>query len=74
MYLTLQKLFIHSIALYQRYVSSLLPHHCRFRPSCSEYAVEAVVRHGFVRGGYKALARILRCHPFSGKSGYDPLI
>ena len=57
---------------YQRFLSPLLPPSCRYVPTCSEYAYEAVQRYGIVRGGAKALWRILRCHPFS-QGGYDPL-
>ncbi len=45
---------------------------CRFRPTCSEYAYEAIFRYGAVKGGLLAIKRILRCHPW-GKSGYDPV-
>lgn len=63
-----------AVKIYQGYVRSLLPSSCRFTPSCSEYAKEAIIRYGFVKGGFKALKRLLTCHPFSGKAGYDPLI
>jgi putative membrane protein insertion efficiency factor len=45
---------------------------CRFHPTCSQYAIEAIKEHGFILGGWMALRRILRCHPW-GKSGYDPV-
>ena len=51
------------IRLYQIAVSPLLPPACRFYPSCSQYALEAVRRHGALRGGWLALARLARCHP-----------
>ena len=57
---------------YQRLLSPLLPPTCRYLPTCSQYAYEAIGRYGIVRGGAKALRRILRCHPFS-RGGYDPL-
>jgi putative membrane protein insertion efficiency factor len=57
---------------YQRGVSPLLPPACRFTPSCSSYAVEAIRLHGAGRGGWLALRRLLRCHPWGG-SGYDPV-
>lgn len=57
---------------YRRYLSPLLPPRCRFYPSCSRYAMEALERHGIFRGGYLAIRRILRCHPFS-EGGCDPL-
>lgn len=58
---------------YRRLISPLLPPACRFVPSCSEYAVEMVEHYGALRGGARALLRILRCHPFA-KGGFDPAI
>lgn len=60
------------IRLYQLIVSPLLPMSCRFAPSCSEYAKQAVVKHGALRGGWLALTRILRCHPWHD-GGFDPV-
>ncbi len=60
------------IRLYQRWISPYLPPSCRFFPSCSEYAAQAVTRHGLFRGGWLALRRLLRCHPFH-PGGYDPV-
>ncbi len=60
------------IRIYQKYVSRWMPAACRFRPTCSEYAVQAIERHGAVRGLAFALARICRCHPFH-PGGYDPV-
>lgn len=57
---------------YQLGISPWLPSSCRYLPTCSDYALEAVGRHGPVVGGWLALRRILRCHPFGG-SGYDPV-
>jgi uncharacterized protein len=57
---------------YQRFLSPVLPPSCRFQPTCSEYAYEAIGRYGIVRGSAKAMWRILRCHPFS-RGGFDPL-
>jgi hypothetical protein len=57
---------------YKRLVSPLLPPACRYVPTCSEYAAEAVVRHGIVRGAWLAAGRVLRCQPWGG-AGYDPV-
>lgn len=46
--------------------------HCRFRPTCSEYAIQAIEKYGFIKGGLKASHRLLRCNPWN-KGGYDPL-
>ncbi len=61
-----------AIRWYQRWISRFLPPFCRFTPSCSDYALEAVERHGIARGSWLALLRILRCHPFH-PGGYDPV-
>jgi putative membrane protein insertion efficiency factor len=58
---------------YKRWVSPSLPPSCRYVPTCSEYAAEAVERFGFIRGTAMAAWRILRCHPFA-KGGYDPVV
>ncbi len=60
------------ITLYQRFVSPLLAPSCRFAPTCSQYAAEALTAHGLIRGGWLATTRILRCHPFAS-AGYDPV-
>ncbi|MDR2488786.1 MAG: membrane protein insertion efficiency factor YidD [Desulfovibrio sp.] len=61
------------IRLYQYYISPLLPACCRYYPSCSAYAREAVLRHGVRKGGLLALLRLMRCHPWGGAGGYDPV-
>lgn len=68
----LRRLATLPVRLYQRFLSPLKPAMCRFSPTCSQYAVEAVERHGILRGGAYAVWRILRCHPFC-KGGYDPV-
>jgi len=61
------------LRLYKRWVSPALPPSCRYVPTCSEYAMEAIERYGVVRGGAMAVWRVLRCHPFV-KGGYDPVV
>lgn len=68
----LGKLLILPIRFYQRCISPLTPPSCRFTPTCSQYAVEAIQRHGAIRGLYLATKRLLRCHPWGGH-GYDPV-
>ncbi|HLZ41608.1 MAG TPA: membrane protein insertion efficiency factor YidD [Candidatus Sulfotelmatobacter sp.] len=58
---------------YKGTISPMLPPSCRFVPTCSEYAMEAVDRYGVLRGGFMALTRLLRCHPFA-HAGYDPVV
>jgi hypothetical protein len=58
---------------YKWVISPMFPPACRYTPTCSEYAMEAIERYGVVRGGLKAFLRLLRCHPFK-KGGYDPVI
>ncbi|MGE5577131.1 MAG: membrane protein insertion efficiency factor YidD [Syntrophothermus sp.] len=60
------------IRVYQKVISPLKPRSCRFYPTCSEYAAGAVQKHGVVRGGYLAIRRLLRCHPFH-PGGFDPV-
>ncbi|MBK8630523.1 MAG: membrane protein insertion efficiency factor YidD [Sphingomonadales bacterium] len=57
---------------WQKGPSRILPPSCRYMPSCSAYAIEALSRYGAVRGGWLAVKRIARCHPFGGH-GYDPV-
>jgi len=68
----LRKIAVAPILLYRRLISPLLPRRCRFVPTCSEYAVEAIGRHGVLRGSWLALRRILKCHPFH-PGGHDPV-
>lgn len=57
---------------YQLLISPLLPNACRYAPTCSEYGIQAVRKYGAFKGGWMAIKRILRCHPWGGH-GYDPL-
>lgn len=57
---------------YQRYISPAFPARCRFYPSCSQYALEAITRHGALRGSWLAARRLARCHPFH-PGGVDPV-
>lgn len=66
------KCFLLLIKFYQRCISPLTPSFCRYTPTCSQYAKEAIEKYGPFRGGWLALKRIARCNPFGG-SGYDPV-
>lgn len=68
----LQRAMIAAIRFYQKGISPLTPASCRFQPTCSAYALEAIQRHGPARGFWLALKRLLRCQPFC-KGGYDPV-
>ncbi len=60
------------IRFYQRFISPGLPPACRFQPTCSEYGYQAIEKYGIIKGGGKAVWRVLRCNPFS-PGGYDPV-
>ena len=66
------RVFVSMIRVYQRFVSPLFPPSCRFTPNCSRYTIQAIQKHGPLRGGAMGAWRILRCNPFS-KGGYDPV-
>ncbi len=68
----LTRLLILPIRFYQKYISPLTPPACRYTPTCSQYAVEALQKHGPLKGLWLAIRRILRCHPWGGH-GYDPV-
>ncbi|MBQ8839896.1 MAG: membrane protein insertion efficiency factor YidD [Clostridia bacterium] len=68
----MKKIFTFPIRVYKKFISPLLPCACRFTPTCSEYAIEAIERHGIIRGCILAIWRILRCNPYS-RGGYDPV-
>ncbi|MBE6098881.1 MAG: membrane protein insertion efficiency factor YidD [Anaerovibrio sp.] len=67
-----KRFFLFLIGIYQSYISPLKPPSCRYVPTCSEYAKIAIEKYGPMKGGYMAVKRILRCHPFH-KGGYDPV-
>lgn len=60
------------VYFYQKAISPMFPASCRYTPTCSQYAIEAVKRHGILKGGWMAIKRILSCNPWGG-SGYDPV-
>ena len=69
-FFSLSMLFLLPLIFYKKLISPLLPMSCRFYPTCSEYAFEAIKRHGFLKGGSLAVWRLLRCNPFC-KGGID---
>jgi len=68
----LRRIYVAPIRFYRRYISPLKPPMCRFHPTCSQYAVEAVMTHGIFKGTALGLWRIMRCHPFT-EGGHDPV-
>ena len=68
----MKHVFIFLIKCYKKLISPLLPKTCRFTPTCSSYAIEALQIHGFFKGSYLSARRILRCNPFC-KCGHDPV-
>lgn len=69
----MKKLLLALIRFYQRAISPLFPSRCRFRPTCSAYAYEAITKYGVIKGGFLSLKRLLRCHPFSKADPFDPV-
>lgn len=68
----ISKVMLALLWFYRHCISPLTPAACRYTPTCSQYAVEAIKKYGPFKGGWLALKRILRCHPWGG-SGYDPV-
>lgn len=65
-------IFLFFIRLYRKFISPLSKPHCRFYPTCSAYAYEAISKYGALKGGFLTFKRILKCHPFNA-GGYDPV-
>ena len=68
----MKRLMLALLRFYRRNISPLRPGKCRFVPTCSEYAVQAIEKYGAIKGGWLSFKRILRCNPFH-KGGYDPV-
>ena len=64
--------FVFIIKLYQKLISPFLPSSCRFQPTCSHYAKDALLAHGILKGSFLGIKRVLKCHPWGG-SGHDPV-
>lgn len=69
----MKKLLLGMISFYRRRISPLTPSSCRFNPTCSAYAQEAITKYGAAKGGFMALKRLCRCHPFYKGDPYDPV-
>ncbi len=68
----MKKIAVSVLRFYKKHISPVLPNSCRFYPTCSEYAIEAINKYGILKGSIKSIYRILRCNPFN-KGGYDPV-
>ena len=69
----MKTLFLRLIRFYQKAISPAFPARCRYYPTCSRYAYEAITKYGALKGGWLALKRFLRCHPFHKGDYYDPV-
>ena len=69
----MKKLFLKMIRFYQKHISPLSPPRCRYYPTCSTYAYQAINKYGALKGGWLAFKRLLRCNPFSKHDYYDPV-
>ena len=70
----IKRVLIGLIKFYRKFISPIKGNtHCRFTPTCSMYAIEALEKYGVIKGTYLSVRRILKCHPFSKYSGYDPV-
>lgn len=68
----MKKILIRAVHFYQKNISPMSPPSCRFYPTCSNYAIDAINEHGAIKGAYLATRRILKCHPFH-EGGFDPV-
>ncbi|WP_428864378.1 membrane protein insertion efficiency factor YidD [Clostridium sediminicola] len=68
----MKKIIIYFIKIYRKYISPLKAPSCRFYPTCSQYAIQAIEKYGLLRGGFMSIKRIARCNPYS-RGGYDPV-
>ncbi len=68
----MKKILLLLITFYRKFISPCFPPTCRFTPTCSAYALEAVTKHGAIKGSFLSIKRILKCHPFH-PGGYDPV-
>ncbi len=69
----MKKFLLYLIRFYQKHISPAFPPRCRYYPTCSAYAYQAITKYGAVKGGFLALRRFLRCNPFSRHDYYDPV-
>ena len=69
----MKQIFLKLIKFYQKGISPFFPARCRYEPTCSQYAVEAIEKYGALKGGWLAFRRIMRCHPFSKRDRFDPV-
>ena len=69
----MKTVFLSIIRFYQKYISPCFPPRCRYYPTCSAYALEAIEKYGALKGGWLAFRRFMRCHPFSKHDYYDPV-
>lgn len=69
----MQKLMLKMIRFYQRKISPAFPPRCRYCPTCSSYAIQAITKYGAIKGGWLTFKRLMRCHPFSKHPYFDPV-
>ena len=69
----MKRLLLSLIRFYQKHISPAFPARCRYSPTCSRYAYEAITKYGAIKGGWLALKRFLRCHPFHKGDYFDPV-